>query len=166
MTTNDVPAEQFASSSSISRRRITMEYSGGVLPGLVDGQQLDYAGGSWRTDEPYPTALDFSTAKQIFFRMKRTRTLQWWSKSCESIWTSCGRRRWLWHFYQILVIETRYRRDSGNASCTEPGQSWISWIRSSITCSLHSARRGQTCKGRLQKCCAGLATPEGVRWHR
>ena len=33
--TNDVQAERFASSSSISRRRITMEYSGGVLPGSL-----------------------------------------------------------------------------------------------------------------------------------
>ena len=68
MTTNDVPAEQFASSSSISRRRITMEYSGGVLPGLVDGQQLDYAGGSWTSDEPYPTALDFFNSQTDFFQ--------------------------------------------------------------------------------------------------
>ena len=40
VTTNDGQAEQFASSSSISRRRITMEYSGGVLPSLVDGQLI------------------------------------------------------------------------------------------------------------------------------
>ena len=45
-----------------------MEYSGGVLPGLVDGQQLDYAGGSWRTDEPDPTALDFFNSKTDFFQ--------------------------------------------------------------------------------------------------
>ncbi|CAE7198622.1 unnamed protein product [Symbiodinium sp. CCMP2592] len=68
MTTNNVPFEQFASSSSISRRRITMEYFGGVLPGLVDGQQLDYAGGSWISDEPYPSALDFFNSQTDFFQ--------------------------------------------------------------------------------------------------
>ena len=58
MTTNDVPAEQFASSSSISRRRITMEYFGGVLPGLLCmNTVVDYVGGG--DSMPYVTAVQF-----------------------------------------------------------------------------------------------------------